>query len=146
MEPTVVLWQLHKWTTGASLILSTALPHYFSGWFPVWLEQSHFPACSDLSLFWHLQKNFPHSRSSVALVCCSSLPYDCVLSVINTDRCLDNSEFPSKERSTLKKDHFFNFRNVWICNGIQSDTFNWTLVPPTANKCHCSPLPFWGFI
>lgn len=29
MEPTVVSWQQYKWTTGASLILSTALPHYY---------------------------------------------------------------------------------------------------------------------
>lgn len=29
MEPTVVSWQYYKWTTGASLILSTALPHYY---------------------------------------------------------------------------------------------------------------------
>lgn len=28
------------------------------------------------------------------------------LSIINTDQYLDNSEFPGKERSTLKKDHF----------------------------------------
>lgn len=55
------------------------------------------------------------------------------LSIINTDKYLDNSEFPNKERSTLKKDHFI----ILEMYGFVTEFSQTNLI---GHLCHLQPI------